>query len=161
MLVCTLVRLNKEPPNLYFKKKDKGGINLNTMVSPTCVCVCVCLCLLIHLISTLHSHSRFRSPRWIWTQSGPFLQNTGSTMLTSHCAVMQQPMTSLMWWRATGTTIQWFTAVLSDVTCCLCEYLSLQSLYPLYLSFEQNRSDLNRSELVCVLLCSCYVFIIV
>jgi small GTP-binding protein len=26
------IRLNKEPPNIYFKKKDKGGINLNTMV---------------------------------------------------------------------------------------------------------------------------------
>lgn len=27
------LRLNKQPPNIYFKKKDKGGINLNCMVS--------------------------------------------------------------------------------------------------------------------------------
>lgn len=26
------LRLNKQPPNIYFKKKDKGGINLNCMV---------------------------------------------------------------------------------------------------------------------------------
>lgn len=26
------LRLNKQPPNIYFKKKDKGGINLNAMV---------------------------------------------------------------------------------------------------------------------------------
>lgn len=25
------IRLNKEPPNIYFKRKDKGGINLQTM----------------------------------------------------------------------------------------------------------------------------------
>ncbi|XP_014674696.1 PREDICTED: GTP-binding protein 128up [Priapulus caudatus] len=25
------IRLNKKPPNIYFKKKDKGGINLNVM----------------------------------------------------------------------------------------------------------------------------------
>lgn len=27
------LRLNKQPPNIYFKKKDKGGINLNCMVT--------------------------------------------------------------------------------------------------------------------------------
>ena len=27
------IRLNKKPPNIYFKKKEKGGINLNIMVS--------------------------------------------------------------------------------------------------------------------------------
>lgn len=26
------LRLNKQPPNIYFRKKDKGGINLNSMV---------------------------------------------------------------------------------------------------------------------------------
>lgn len=26
------IRLNKQPPNIYFKRKDKGGINLQTMV---------------------------------------------------------------------------------------------------------------------------------
>lgn len=26
------LRLNKQPPNIYFKKKDKGGVNLNCMV---------------------------------------------------------------------------------------------------------------------------------
>lgn len=26
------IRLNKAPPNIYFKRKDKGGINLQTMV---------------------------------------------------------------------------------------------------------------------------------
>ncbi|VDP12874.1 unnamed protein product [Soboliphyme baturini] len=26
------IRLNKKPPNIYFKKKDKGGVNLSTMV---------------------------------------------------------------------------------------------------------------------------------
>jgi len=26
------LRLNKQPPNITFKKKDKGGINLQTMV---------------------------------------------------------------------------------------------------------------------------------
>lgn len=25
------IRLNKQPPNIYFKRKDKGGINLQTM----------------------------------------------------------------------------------------------------------------------------------
>lgn len=27
------LRLNKQPPNINFRKKDKGGINLQTMVS--------------------------------------------------------------------------------------------------------------------------------
>jgi len=27
------IRLNKEPPNIVFKKKEKGGINLQTMVA--------------------------------------------------------------------------------------------------------------------------------
>lgn len=27
------LRLNKTPPNIYFKKKDKGGINLNSTVA--------------------------------------------------------------------------------------------------------------------------------
>lgn len=27
------LRLNKQPPNIVFKRKDKGGINLQTMVS--------------------------------------------------------------------------------------------------------------------------------
>lgn len=27
------LRLNKQPPNINFRKKDKGGINLNCMVS--------------------------------------------------------------------------------------------------------------------------------
>lgn len=27
------IRLNKEPPNIYFKKKDKGGLNLTNLVS--------------------------------------------------------------------------------------------------------------------------------
>ena len=26
------IRLNKEPPNIYFKKKEKGGINLQCLV---------------------------------------------------------------------------------------------------------------------------------
>jgi ribosome-interacting GTPase 1 len=26
------LRLNKQPPNIYFKKKDKGGINMNCTV---------------------------------------------------------------------------------------------------------------------------------
>ena len=26
------IRLNKSPPNIVFKKKDKGGLNLQTMV---------------------------------------------------------------------------------------------------------------------------------
>lgn len=26
------IRLNKEPPNIHFKKKEKGGINLQIMV---------------------------------------------------------------------------------------------------------------------------------
>ena len=30
------IRLNKEPPNIVFKKKDKGGLNLQTMVSRVC-----------------------------------------------------------------------------------------------------------------------------
>lgn len=29
------LRLNQQPPNIYFKKKDKGGINLNTTVTQT------------------------------------------------------------------------------------------------------------------------------
>ena len=29
------IRLNKEPPNIVFKKKEKGGINLQTMVPQT------------------------------------------------------------------------------------------------------------------------------
>lgn len=27
------LRLNKQPPNITFRKKDKGGVNLNAMVS--------------------------------------------------------------------------------------------------------------------------------
>lgn len=27
------LRLNKQPPNIHFRKKDKGGINLNAMVT--------------------------------------------------------------------------------------------------------------------------------
>ena len=27
------IRLNKDPPNIIFKKKEKGGINLQTMVT--------------------------------------------------------------------------------------------------------------------------------
>lgn len=27
------IRLNKTPPNIYFKRKEKGGINLQVMVS--------------------------------------------------------------------------------------------------------------------------------
>jgi ribosome-interacting GTPase 1 len=27
------IRLNKDPPNIYFKRKEKGGINLQTMSS--------------------------------------------------------------------------------------------------------------------------------
>lgn len=30
------LRLNKQPPNITFKKKDKGGINLQTMVRKLC-----------------------------------------------------------------------------------------------------------------------------
>ena len=26
------IRMNKQPPNIIFKKKDKGGLNLQTMV---------------------------------------------------------------------------------------------------------------------------------
>lgn len=29
------LRLNKQPPNIHFRKKDKGGINLNTTVRKT------------------------------------------------------------------------------------------------------------------------------
>lgn len=29
------LRLNKQPPNIYFRKKDKGGVNLNCMVPQT------------------------------------------------------------------------------------------------------------------------------
>ena len=29
------IRLNKEPPNIYFKKKEKGGINMNSTVNLT------------------------------------------------------------------------------------------------------------------------------
>lgn len=29
------LRLNKQPPNIYYKKKDKGGVNLNMTVSQT------------------------------------------------------------------------------------------------------------------------------
>lgn len=29
------IRLNKQPPNIGFRKKDKGGVNLQTLVSPT------------------------------------------------------------------------------------------------------------------------------
>uniref|UniRef100_A0A0C9R745 128up_0 protein n=1 Tax=Fopius arisanus TaxID=64838 RepID=A0A0C9R745_9HYME len=29
------LRLNKQPPNINFRKKEKGGINLQTMVSPS------------------------------------------------------------------------------------------------------------------------------
>lgn len=29
----SLIRLNKEPPNITFRRKEKGGINLQTTVS--------------------------------------------------------------------------------------------------------------------------------
>ena len=31
----TFSRLNKDPPNIIFKKKEKGGINLQTMCTQT------------------------------------------------------------------------------------------------------------------------------
>lgn len=34
-LFLLLYRLNKEPPNLTFRKKDKGGINLTSTVANT------------------------------------------------------------------------------------------------------------------------------
>jgi small GTP-binding protein len=30
------LRLNKNPPNIVFKRKDKGGVNLQTMVGEVC-----------------------------------------------------------------------------------------------------------------------------
>ena len=30
------IRLNKKPPNIHFKKKDKGGINLTAPVGESC-----------------------------------------------------------------------------------------------------------------------------
>ena len=46
------IMMNKQPPNIIFKKKDKGGINLQTMVpqyelaasSTRCLCWCSCTC---------------------------------------------------------------------------------------------------------------------
>ena len=32
----SVIRLNKEPPNITFRRKEKGGINLQTTVS-TCM----------------------------------------------------------------------------------------------------------------------------
>lgn len=29
------IRLNKEPPNIYFKRKDKGGLNYQSLVPQT------------------------------------------------------------------------------------------------------------------------------
>ena len=34
----SVIRLNKEPPNITFRRKEKGGINLQTTVS-TCMIV--------------------------------------------------------------------------------------------------------------------------
>jgi len=30
------IRLNKTPPNITFKKKERGGINLSSLVSTIC-----------------------------------------------------------------------------------------------------------------------------
>lgn len=35
MVLCQNGRLNKEPPNLTFRKKDKGGINFTSTVTNT------------------------------------------------------------------------------------------------------------------------------
>ena len=53
------IRLNKKPPNISFRKKDKGGINLtatvgifyfggsNCLVGNTLECVCLHICICI------------------------------------------------------------------------------------------------------------------
>ncbi|KAH9383579.1 hypothetical protein HPB48_025185 [Haemaphysalis longicornis] len=66
------IRLNKEPPAITLRKKDKGGINLQMMTL-----------LLFFLVSSKRWHSR----SWTWTLSRPFCLNTRSTTLTSHCGV--------------------------------------------------------------------------
>lgn len=50
------IRLNKQPPNIYFKKKDKGGINFNTMVG----CFVVFSCSIV-IITHVNQHSAMQS----------------------------------------------------------------------------------------------------
>ena len=60
------LRLNKQPPNIVFRKKDKGGINLQTMVSV------LIFTLIFLLFASSHveflSVFRYLSQSWTWTQ---------------------------------------------------------------------------------------------
>ena len=71
------IRLNKDPPNIVFKKKDKGGLNLQTMVSRVCfvyqgVGTVRVLCLAHTRTHNTHTHTHTHTLRA--PLSGTFLQ---------------------------------------------------------------------------------------
>ena len=64
------IRLNKEPPNIYFKRKDKGGLNYQALVPQTSIDIDTVKAILgeykIHnavrrRIGTVHPHTRSTS----------------------------------------------------------------------------------------------------
>lgn len=58
------IRLNKKPPNIYLKKKDRGGINFSTTVCNVRLCArpvreyrpCVCISVLSRSICLERFH---------------------------------------------------------------------------------------------------------
>ena len=95
------IRLNKTPPNIAFKKKDKGGINMamQVWIEPLLYwrslldLVSMCKCFFFF---------RFLSRRSHWSWFAPSSLSTRYTMLTSPFVVTPRQMTSSTSWRETG-----------------------------------------------------------
>ena len=39
------IRLNKKPPQIYFRRRNNGGLNFQALVSHMRMCACLCLCI--------------------------------------------------------------------------------------------------------------------
>ena len=142
LFLFVISRLNKQPPNIGYKKKDKGGLNL------TCV---VRVATSLHHPPAILPLGRFLSQLLTSSQFAVFLLSTVCIVLMSPCGVTPQQTTSLMWLKGTG----------ENYLCCVCArspippplllllpFLStpplplLQSVHPVYLHSEQDRPDL-------------------
>lgn len=134
------IRLNKTPPNIGFRKKDKGGLNLTLQVRgmeehfhpyqpPTVIT--------LPLLSPSHSH-RFPSHSWTWHKCGASLQSTVSTMLILPCAVTQRLMTSLTSLRETGQCVESSNKLSTNGHVIFSPCFIPQSLYSVYLCTQQD-----------------------